>query len=469
MEPEPASLLYIFLLIGSIWNVLFPIFIILVLLILSALISGSEVAFFSLEPGELDQLEKENSKQGNRILKLREHAPKLLATILITNNLVNIGIILLSDVLIKKMIPAKSYEGLILWFQTFISSSTETLFSILNFLVTIVIVSFLLVLFGEVLPKIYASVNNLKFSKLMSGPMIILIRIFSPFSNRLVKSSSIFENKFGGETGLMDASRKEEIDKAIEFSVSQSIYENEEADILKGIMNLGDVSVKQIMKSRMDVIAIEDTMHFGEVISQIKSSGFSRIPVFTEDLDTIKGLLYVKDLLGYTEEKKNFDWHQFIRDAVLYVPEAKKIDDLLKEFQAKRLHMAIVVDEFGGTSGLVTLEDIMEEVIGEIVDEFDNQDEIDYLLLAENNYLFDGKTLLNDVCRVIDEDIDYFDEVKGASDSLAGLLLEIHGKLPEKELELDFEKCTFKVIDVSERRIEKISLLINETESNDDP
>ncbi len=469
MESEPASLVSILFLISSLWSLFSPIVIILLLLIISALISGSEVAFFSLEPGELEQLGKENSKKSKAILKLRENPPKLLATILITNNLVNIGIILISDLFIKRLLPRERYDTIIQWLTSFVPTSIDTLYNLLNFLVTVIIVSFLLVLFGEVLPKIYASVNNLAFSKLMAGPMNVLLGIFSPLSNRLTKSTAIFENKFSGESTRLDASRKEDIDKAIEFSVSQDIYENEEADILKGIIHLGEVSVKQIMKSRMDVVAIEDTMDFGEVVTLIKTSGFSRIPVFNEDIDTIKGLLYVKDLLGFTEEKKTFDWHQFIRESVLYVPEAKKIDDLLKEFQIKRLHMAIVVDEFGGTSGLVTLEDIMEEVIGEIVDEFDNQDDVDFVKINDKNYLFDGKTLLNDVCRVIDEDIDYFDEVKGASDSLAGLVLEIHGKMPEKELELEFEKCTFKIIDVNERRIEKINLEIKEPTSNDDP
>jgi len=232
----------------------------------------------------------------------------------------------------------------------------------------------------------------------------------------------------------------------------------EEADILKGIVKFGDVSTKQIMKTRVDVVAIDISTSFEEVMTVIKESGFSRIPVFDEDFDSIVGVLYVKDLIGVYGEKKDFDWSSKIRTSVLYVPESKKIDDLLKEFQVKRTHIAIVVDEYGGSAGIVTLEDVMEEVIGDIKDEFDEEEDVEYVKLTEGNYIFEGKSLLNDVCRVIGEDTDYFDKMKGESDSLAGLVIEMVGAIPKVETEIEYDDVVLKIISVSSRRIEKIHL-----------
>ncbi len=424
------------------------------------MISGSEIAFFSLSPQDIQGLQKDNTEKSKRILKLRENPPKLLATILITNNLVNIGIILLSDLFIKQLFPNNVFEKWGVQIAQYLPWEPSFLGSALSFLITVLITSFLLVLFGEVLPKIYASVNNLGFAKFMERPMNLLNRVFSPLSNRLIKSTSIFETRLSANPQVMDPSTKEELEDAIDFSVSQSIYEDEQADILRGILKFGDVTVKQIMKSRMDIFAVENNIDFKEMFKLVQNSGFSRIPVFEEELDVIIGLLYVKDLLGYHKDTKEFDWLKVVRDNVLYVPESKKISDLLKEFQSKRLHMAIVVDEFGGTSGLVTLEDIMEEVIGEITDEFDDEHDQDYIKIDEHNYIFEGKTLLNDVCRVIGEDIDIFDEAKKTSDSLAGLILEMHGQIPPKGFELSHTNFKFRIIEVNKRRIEKIKLQI---------
>ena len=232
----------------------------------------------------------------------------------------------------------------------------------------------------------------------------------------------------------------------------------EEADILKGIVKFGDVSAKQIMKSRVDVVAIDIGTTFQEVMQVIKDSGFSRIPVFDEDFDSILGMLYVKDLIGVYGEKRDFDWTSKVRTSVLYVPESKKIDDLLREFQGKRTHIAIVVDEYGGSAGIVTLEDVMEEVIGDIKDEFDEEEDVEYVKLTEGNYIFEGKTLLNDVCRIIREDTDYFDKMKGESDSLAGLIIEMVGAIPKVETEIEYEDVLLKIVSVSRRRIEKVHL-----------
>ena len=249
---------------------------------------------------------------------------------------------------------------------------------------------------------------------------------------------------------------KKEIDAAIELAVTDD--ENGEIDILKGIINFGDVSAKQIMKSRVDVVAIDISSDFNQVLKVVRESGFSRIPVFDEDFDTIKGLLYVKDLLGYTNEKEDFKWTTLIRNNVLYVPESKKIYDLLREFQAKRTHIGIVVDEYGGSAGLVTLEDIMEEVIGDIKDEFDQEEEVIYTKIDDHNYIFEGKTLLNDVVRILDLENDIFDDVKGSADSLAGLILELTGTMPARDKQVKYKDLHFKIVSVSKRRIEKINI-----------
>jgi len=253
---------------------------------------------------------------------------------------------------------------------------------------------------------------------------------------------------------------KEDLDKAIELTVNaeEGGQSGQEADILKGIVKFSDHQVKQIMKPRIDVVAIEIEENYSSLMTLVKNSGYSRIPVFEEDFDSIKGILYVKDLLGHTQEENDFKWQELIRDQVLYVPESKKIDELLKEFQSKRMHIAIIVDEYGGSAGIVTLEDIMEEVVGDIRDEFDEDQEVDYIQIGKDNYIFEGKTLLNDVCRIIGEDTSIFDEEKGEADSLAGLILEITGVIPKQEKEITVGKTLLKVISVNKRRIEKINV-----------
>jgi len=256
---------------------------------------------------------------------------------------------------------------------------------------------------------------------------------------------------------------REDIDAAIDLTVTSSSESSaQEADILKGIVNFGDISARQIMHPRMDIVALDESAGFREVMKIVRDSGYSRLPVYREDLDNIVGILYVKDLLEAGEESDDFRWQDLIRKSVLFVPEAKKIDELLREFQKKRMHMAIIVDEFGGTAGIATLEDIMEEVVGDIKDEFDMDEEIDYIKISDNNFILDGKTLLNDVCRVIGENTGFFDNVRGEADSLGGLILEIIGSIPSSEKEINIGHLNLKVISVTRRRIEKVSIFIND-------
>lgn len=464
IEP-PSSILHFcylttFVLFTS--GVLFSIAFLIILIISSALISGSEIAFFSLSPNDMANLKDEDSRSNKRIILLKEKPRTLLATILIVNNLVNIAIIIVSDFLIKKLIGTNLEKEIGEWLYNIGLSflgSVQTLANGFSLFITVVVVTFILVLFGEIAPKLYANLNNLKYARFMAGPLTVLNAIFGPLSRILVKWSTKIENKITDSNNYQSNTSREDIDAAIDLTVnSDDESSEEEADILKGIVKFGDVSAKQIMKSRVDVIAIDVNTLFEDVMQVIKESGFSRIPVFDEDFDSIVGVLYVKDLIGVYSEKKDFKWTNKIRTSVLYVPESKKIDVLLKEFQIKRTHIAIVVDEYGGSSGIVTLEDVMEEIIGDIKDEFDEEEEVDYVQLTEGNYIFEGKSLLNDVCRIIGEDTDYFDKMKGESDSLAGLIIEIVGAIPKVEEEIEYEDVVLKIISVSSKRIEKIHL-----------
>ena len=464
IEP-PSSILHFcftatFILLTS--GVLFSIFFLIILIFSSALISGSEIAFFSLSPNDLADLKDEDSSSSKRIIALKEKPRTLLATILIANNFVNIAIVVVSDYLIKKMIGPKTELEIGNWlYESGLSflGSAQGLANAFNLFITVVAVTFILVLFGEIAPKLYANLNNLKFARFMATPLSILNTIFGPLSRVMVNWSNKIENKITNSNNYQSNTSREDIDAAIDLTVnSDDESSEEEADILKGIVKFGDVSTKQIMKSRVDVVAIDISTSFKEVMKVIKDSGFSRIPVFDEDFDSIVGILYVKDLIGVYDEKDDFAWTKKVRSTVLYVPESKKIDDLLKEFQGKRTHIAIVVDEYGGSSGIVTLEDVMEEVIGDIKDEFDEEEEVDYVKLNEGNYIFEGKSLLNDVCRIIGEDTDYFDKMKGESDSLAGLIIEIIGSIPKIETEIEYEDVVLKIVSVSSRRIEKVHL-----------
>ncbi len=466
MESDPDSLLQLTLLIIALppLEVFLAIVSILILLCCSGLISGSEVAFFSLTHNDFEKLEQESASNSRRILLLKDKPRTLLATILISNNFINIAIVIVSEFVIMNLLPPETFES---WSNWIIRSftledvvSTARLSTIIGFLFTVVGVTFLLVLFGEVAPKVYANLNNVKLARFMSAPLLVLMRLLSPMSRVLVTWTSIIETRLAQRTlGGVPAS-KEDIDEAIELTVSSESNTRKEIDILKSIVKFGDVSVKQIMRSRVDVVAVDFRIGFSELLEVVRTSGYSRIPVYDNDFDNITGILYVKDLLGHLHEEAGYEWQQLIRTNVLYVPEAKKINDLLKEFQREHLHLAIVVDEYGGSSGIATLEDIMEEVIGDIKDEFDDEAEVIYRKIDDYNYLFEGKTLLNDVCRVIGVDTSTFDEVKGDADSLAGLILELYGQIPQKDAELYYNLFKFKIVSVSKRRIEQVMVTL---------
>lgn len=468
MDPDPAYLLFlpctqIFLL--SFFSIASTTILLLFLLVCSALISGSEVAYFSLSPNDLDLLDKEESKTNKLILKMRDKPRKLLATILIANNFINIAIVILSDYLVRNILGDDRLLAMGTWVAKYLPnidwlakngySEPMILGKAVHFLITVVGVTFLLVLFGEVIPKIYANLNNLKSAKLVAKPMRLLFGLFSPLSVLLVRFTNKMESSIISTRSGIDDKSKAELDKAIQLTVDNE-EESGEADILRGILKFGNVSAKQVMKSRVDVIAVEEKTGFNEIMSVIKERGYSRIPVIREDFDEVVGILYAKDLLGYSKEDDDFNWQQFIRDNVLYVPESKKIDDILKEFQIKRLHMAIVVDEFGGSAGIITLEDIVEEVIGEIKDEFDEEEEVDFVKINDANFIFEGKTLLHDVARILNVDRDSFDKYKNETDSLAGLMLNHFGRIPKKDKEITISHYKFKIVSVTKRRIEKI-------------
>jgi gliding motility-associated protein GldE len=466
LDPEPSPfILTIFHLSSQVASegIILNVLLFCVLLVGSALISGSEVAYFSLSVGDIRELEEDTSASAKTAIRLRLMPEYLLATILVINNFINIAIVLVSDTIFKEIIGSHNLNRIGQWLHHNIFGglfSAEGLASGFNFFVTVVAVTFILVLFGEAIPKIYATVNKMKLVHFMAGPLSVFSKLLSPLNSILVGWTTVIEKRLKkNNTG---STSKEDLDTAIDLTVGIDRETSvREADILKGIVNFGDISAKQIMKSRLDVVALDIETHFRDVIKLVKESGFSRLPVYKDDLDVIKGILYVKDLISYADESEDFKWQNLIRKNILFIPESKKIDELLKEFQAKRTHMAIVVDEYGGVQGLATLEDIMEEVIGEIRDEFDQEDEVDYKRLSENHYVFDGKTLLNDVSRIIGLNNYVFESLRNDSDSLAGLILEMTGQLPQEGQELRHENLNFKILSVTQRRIEKISIKID--------
>ena len=412
-------------------------FFFIVLLILSALVSGSEVAFFSLTGKNISDFKNENKNTSIKVLKLLENPQKLLATILILNNFINIAIVTLAMFFTWELLGTRQTEGAIIVTLT-------------------IIITILIVFFGEVMPKVYASQNNVSFAKI-TAPLLLSTRtFFSPLSWVLMNLSGIIEKRFkkkGYEVSV------DELNQALEIATDETTSDAEK-EILKGIVNFGTLSVKQVMKSRMDITAFDVEFSFHELLDKINKSGFSRVPIFKETVDNIVGILYIKDMLPFVEEEETFDWKKLLRPGY-FVPENKKIDSLLKDFQEKRVHMAIVVDEYGGTSGLITLEDIIEEIVGEINDEFDIED-TQFNKLDERTYVFDGKISLNDFCKAINEDTGIFDGVKGESESLGGLILEINNTLPRGGEKVYFDRFIFTVISVDNRRIKKVRVYLNE-------
>lgn len=441
MDPDPSSLSILNEVIRTFDPALIiPLIILVILLILSALISGSEVAFFSLRFHDLDDLKQRNKLAYENLTGLLDRPKTLLATILITNNFINVGIVILSSFITAGLFDFFNYPTL-------------------GFVFQVVVITFLILLFGEVLPKVYANRMPLSFANRMMRPMIFLRFICKPLSWVLVRFTNVIEKRLKMNTENLSV---DDLSQALELTEGESI--DDEQKILKGIVKFGSTNVKQIMRSRIDVVCIDINLDYFKVMEVILSSGYSRIPVYEDNFDKVKGILYIKDLLPHIDQKVDFDWKSLLRDP-FYVPENKKIDDLLKEFQEKKVHLAIVVDEFGGTSGLITLEDVIEEIVGEISDEFD-QEQLVYSKLDDTNYVFEGKIHLTDFYKVIGLDnTENFEEAMGEADTLAGFVLEVAGKFPEKNEEVFFENYVFKVESMDDRRINRIKVSINEIDS----
>lgn len=435
METEPPSTLLQLLTIdaSTITGVVF-IVVLIALLLLSALISGSEVAFFSLGAGELEELEDESTKH-NHIRELLSQPEELLGTILISNNFVNVGIVILSTYLLNTFFSPELWSPL------------------LTFIIEILAITGVLLLFGEISPKVYANTARLNFARSVVPFIFRLHKILKPLSKRLSKTINRINIEGRGPSLSVD-----DLEQALELTNDEDSTEDEQR-ILKGIVRFGSTTVKEVMTPRTSVIAIDIKAPFHDTLAHIVDKGYSRIPVYEDQLDQIKGLLYVKDLLPYVDASDNFGWQDLIRTP-FFVPESKKIDDLLKEFQQRRIHLAIVVDEFGGTSGVISLEDVIEEIVGEISDEFDDDDLV-YSKLDDHNYVFEAQTPLIDFCRVLDLPKDIFESVDGESDSLAGLVLELAGKFLEKNEEITYEAFTFKVESVDQRKLIRIKVTVN--------
>lgn len=421
----------------------FPGFIVLLLLILSSgFVSGSETAFFSLNPPDFEVLRNSRKSNDKILISFRSKPKELLATILIANNLINVGIVILATYLSAMLFDFGENR-------------------VLAFVVEVVSITSIILVFGEIIPKILANKKPLIIAGLMAKPLNIMMLVFKPFSILLVRSTKIIDKKIGNKGQSISMS---EISDAIEITADESVPE-EEKMILKGIATFGEKEASEIMQSRVNVTALDVTLSFSEVMKIVSSSGFSRIPVYENTIDKVRGILYIKDLLPINNKQEDFDWRAIIRPA-LYIPENKKLNDLLQVFREKKTHLAIVVDEYGGTSGVLTLEDIIEEIVGEISDEFDREDQqFKYNKLSENMYRFEAKTPLNDLCKILELTDDFFDEVKGESDSLGGLLLELEGKIPEKNARIVFKQFEFDVIDVDSRKINEVKVRINEIEN----
>ena len=436
MDPEPPSLFLA--LLG--YTELTGLAVILLLLICSALISGAEVAFFSLNGADLE-LEEDHKyyRKAEMISKLVADPKRLLATILVANNLINIAIVLLFAAITD---------------QFFQRLDTELFGVDLRFLLEVVVVTFLILLFGEILPKIYASRNKLSFSSFMVIPLNILNRLFSPVSIPMKSATIYIENNFGRKRAGISV---DHLSQALELTDEKDTTK-EEQKILQGIVTFGNTDAKQVMKPRMEIFALNVETEYKEIIPEIISNGYSRIPVYNESIDNITGILYAKDLMPYIDRKK-FDWQKLQREAY-FVPENKKLDDLLNDFKEMKMHLAIVVDEYGGTSGLISLEDIIEEIVGDISDEFDDEDII-FSKLDDSTFVFEGKTPLKDFYRVIQlEDPALFEENKGEAETLAGFLLEISMGFPKKNEVITFHNYAFTIEAFDNRRIKQIKLSI---------
>ncbi|MFM8740308.1 MAG: gliding motility-associated protein GldE [Cytophagales bacterium] len=433
---EPLSLL-----LADIWaNInffyVFSFASIALLLFMSAMISASEVAFFSLKADDLDRCRESEKSSDRNIIELLKKPRLLLATILIMNNFVNVGVVTISTFLMWTMAGTRKPE--------------ETIVGLVTFGAT-----FAITFFGEIVPKVYATRHNWAFAEKMGGLWLLLEKVWFPISWLLLNVSQIIERrveKKGYSTTV------KELNQALELTTDNSDTTEGERDILKGILNFGTLTVKRVMKSRLDISAANAHMDFNELMDHVAKSGFSRIPIYKESIDRVEGILYTKDLLPYLNEAKEFEWQKLLR-SVFFVPETKRLDSLLKDFQSKRVHMAIVIDEYGGTAGLVTLEDLIEEIIGEINDEFDEVN-LGYHKIDDHNFIFEAKISIHDLCKALDVGATSFDDVKGESESLGGLLLELYGSKPEQGEQIIFESFVFTVVNADPKKINRVKVTL---------
>ncbi len=407
----------------------------ILLLYASGFVSASEIAFFSLSPSDLSKIEENEHPSDSRIKALLDDSERLLATILISNNFVNVTIIMLCNFFFASVVDFGNAK-------------------LLEFLLITVVLTFLLLLFGEIMPKIYSAQNTLKFCRKAAPVISVLLSVFKPVSNLLVHSTFLI-NKLTRKRKVPNLS-VDDLSQALELTDKNEI--SEESNMLKGIIRFGEETAEEVMTSRLDIVDLEINTPFPDVIKCIVENAYSRIPVYEESRDNIKGILYIKDLLPYLDKGADFKWQNLIRPAY-FVPETKMIDDLLRDFQANKIHIAIVVDEFGGTSGIVTMEDIIEEIVGEINDEYD-EEERTYVKISENVYIFEGKTLLSDFYKLAEIDPDDFESVAGDADTLAGLLLELKGEFPVLHEVINFNRYRFEILEMDARRIVKVKVTV---------
>lgn len=431
MDPEPSlffnSTLDINLIIGFVG--------IFILLFLSAIVSGAEVALFSLSQKDINETLQENNPRGKIISNLLDKPKKLLATLLVANNFFNIGVVILF-----------SFIG-----QNIFANVSSPVF---KFILEIILVTFLILLFGEVLPKVYASRNNIKFAKRVAYPIAILDTLLSPISLPMRSVTLYLHNKLGKQKNSFSINQ---LSQALELTDSEGTS-SEEQKILEGIVSFGNTDTKQVMSPRIDIFALEISESFSAIYPKIIEKGFSRIPVYRDNIDQIEGVLFVKDLLPHIDNDE-FDWTSLVREA-FFVPENKKLDNLLKDFQSLKSHLAIVVDEYGGTSGLVSLEDVIEEIVGDISDEFDDEN-LNFSQIDEKNFLFEGKINMKDFYRIVNVNEDIFESHKGEAETLAGFILEILGNFPKKDQKVAFENCVFTIETVDKKRVKQIKVTID--------
>ena len=415
---------------------LIAVFLAAILLLVSGFASGAEIALFNLSPTDLAELDESKTLRDNEIQMLRDDSERTLATILITNNFVNVTIIMLCNYVFATVVHfgERAY-----WLQ---------------FLCITVLLTFLLLLFGEIMPKVYSRQNSLVFCRRTVNGILFLRKLFWPLETILLRSGILAEKVVQKENHVLSV---DDLEQALELTDKNDI--KAEQKMLQGIIRFGDETAKEVMTSRQDVIDLDIKSNFTDVLRCIVENNYSRIPVYQDNTDNIRGVLYIKDVLPHLSKTANFRWQSLIRPPY-FVPETKKIDDLLREFQENKVHIAIVVDEFGGTSGIVTLEDILEEIVGEINDEYDDEEKT-YSKLNYNTYIFEGKTLLSDFCKILNINDDEFSEVEGDADTVAGLLLELKGEFPSMHEKLEYRNYTFEVMGIEERRISRVKVVIH--------